>query len=74
MGAVDIKEALPGSVADVEAEVKRRIGLLAPGGGYIGAPANHVQADVPPKNIVGLYEFARRCGGYPISDELTEGV
>jgi uroporphyrinogen decarboxylase len=67
MGAVDIKEALPGSVADVEAEVRRRIGFLAPDGGYILAPANHVQADVPPENIVGLYEYGRQYGRYPIS-------
>ena len=64
MGAIDIQQALPGTVADVETEVKERIGVLAPGGGYILAPANHLQTDIPPENIVALYDFGRRFGGY----------
>ena len=67
MGAIDIKKALPGSIKDVEEEVKRRIRLLAPGGGYILAPANHVQTDVPPENIVALYNFGRKYGKYPLN-------
>lgn len=67
MGAIDIKEALPGTLAELEAEVKRRIRILAPGGGYILAPANHLQADVPPENIVALYDFGRRYGAYPLA-------
>ena len=67
MGAIDIKKAMPGSLFDVEEEVKRRIRLLAPGGGYILAPANHVQTDVPPENIVALYDFGRKYGKYPLN-------
>jgi len=67
MGAIDIREALPGTVADVEAEVKRRVHVLAPGGGYILAPANHLQRDVPPENIVALYDFGRKHGAYPLA-------
>jgi len=62
MGAIDIKAVMPGSVAYVEAEVKRRISVLAPGGGYILAPANHLQVDVPPENIIALYNFGRQYG------------
>ena len=67
LGAIDIKTAMPGSVEDVEAEVKRRVRSLGRGGGYIIAPANHLQHDVPPENIVALYQAARRYGRYPIS-------
>ena len=67
MGAVDVKQALPGSLAELENEVERRIRVLAPGGGYILAPANHVQTDVPPQNIVALYEFGRTLGRYPLA-------
>ncbi|MHB0859177.1 MAG: uroporphyrinogen decarboxylase family protein [Anaerolineae bacterium] len=66
MGAIDICEALPGPADGLEAEVQRRIELLAPGGGYILAPANHVQKDVPPENIVALYRLAREHGRYPL--------
>jgi len=66
MGAIDIKKAMTGSVKDVEEEVKRRIDILAPGGGYVLTPANHLQADVPPENIVALYEAGRKYGVYPL--------
>ena len=65
LGAIDIRDAMPGSLAGIEAEVKERIRTLAPGGGYILAPANHLQRDVPAQNIVALYDFARQYGRYP---------
>jgi uroporphyrinogen decarboxylase len=67
IGSIDIVRAMPGSVDDVDAEVRRRIAQLGPGGGYLLAPANHLQADVPPENVVALFEAARRHGTYPIA-------
>ena len=64
LGAIDIKEALQGDAARVTAEVQERIQALAPGGGYILAPANHLQPDVLPENVVTLYEAARNLGRY----------
>jgi uroporphyrinogen decarboxylase len=66
LGAIDISHALPGSQADVISEVKTRIQQLAPGGGYILAPSNHIQADVPPENVETLYRAAKKLGAYPI--------
>lgn len=68
MGGIDVRRAMPGSVEDVEAEVKRRICELAPGGGYVLAPANHLQIDVPPENVVALYRLGRRYGRYPVCE------
>jgi len=70
LGGIDISHAMPGSREDVIAEAKRRIEQLAPGGGYILAPSNHLQADVPPENVVALFETARRFGNYPIQEML----
>jgi uroporphyrinogen decarboxylase len=67
LGAIDISRAMPGSRQDVIDEVKRRIGQLASGGGYILAPANHLQADVPPENVLTLFEAAREFGQYPLN-------
>ena len=39
--------------------------VRGPGGGYILAPANHLQADVPPENIVALYNLGKQYGTYP---------
>lgn len=69
LGGIDISHAMPGSREDVIAEAKRRIAQLAPGGGYILAPSNHLQADVPPKNVVTLFETAKKFGKYPIQVE-----
>lgn len=66
LGAIDIVDAMPGTVDDVVAEAKLRIGQLAPGGGYVLAPSNHLQADVAPENVIALFETARLYGSYPI--------
>jgi len=65
-GAIDIQQALPGSLDDVERELRTRLAALAPGGGYILAPANHIQPDVPGANVVHLYRLAAELGRYPL--------
>ncbi len=66
-GAIDTQKVLPfGSIKDVEKEVKKRISDLAPEGGYILAPVHNIQADVPPENIIKMYEIAKKYGKYPI--------
>jgi uroporphyrinogen decarboxylase len=66
LGAIDIVQAMPGNQEDVVEEVKTRLRQLATGGGYILAPANHLQTDVQPQNVVTLYQAARQYGKYPI--------
>ena len=66
-GAIDIQQALPGTVEDVEREVRTRLAALARGGGYIVAPANHIQPDVPGANVVYLYRLAAELGRYPLA-------
>ena len=36
--------------------------LMSKGGGYILAPAQEIQADVPPENVLALVETAREPG------------
>ena len=42
-GAIDIKRTMPGDAAGIEQEVRERVRVLAPGGGFVLAPANHLQ-------------------------------
>lgn len=65
-GGIDIKKALQGSPEHVIEEVKTRLNHLARGGGYILAPSNHLQPDIPPQNVVTLFKAAREFGRYPI--------
>ncbi len=59
LGGIDIRTAMQGDEAGVVAEARRRIELLGQGGGYILAPANHLQHDVPAQNLFRLYAAAR---------------
>ena len=62
-GAIDNQGVLPnGTPDDVRREVERRIGDLADGGGYVLAAAHNIQQDVPPENVVAMYETALRYG------------
>ncbi|MBN1266965.1 MAG: hypothetical protein JXA25_15835 [Anaerolineales bacterium] len=69
LGGIDISHAMPGSREDVSAEVRNRISQLAAGGGYILAPSNHLQADVPAGNVLTLFDKAREFGTYPIQEK-----
>jgi uroporphyrinogen decarboxylase len=64
---MDIQRIMPfGTVEEVREEVKLRIRQLAPGGGFILAPAHALQDDTPPENIVALYRAGKEFGRYPI--------
>ena len=66
-GAIDTQHVLPnGSTEEVRAEVKKRIGDLAPGGGYVFSAVHNLQPDVPFENILAMYEAANEYGRYPI--------
>lgn len=66
-GAIDTQHVLPfGSPQDVRDEVKRRIETLGPGGGYVLAPGHNIQSEVPPENVVAMFEAALEMGSYPI--------
>jgi uroporphyrinogen decarboxylase len=65
-GGIDLQRAMVGTRDDVRREVQQRICALAPGGGYILAPANHLQKDTPAENVLELYRSARELGRYPL--------
>ena len=59
-GGFDAAEAFAfGSPQDVTREANRLLGALAPGGGYVFAPAYPIEANVPPENVLALVETAR---------------
>jgi len=63
-GGIDIQSALRGSLQEVVFEVERRINALGQGGGYVLAPAHNIQPDVPPENIVEMFDHAIEVGRY----------
>ncbi|GAH35078.1 unnamed protein product, partial [marine sediment metagenome] len=72
-GGIDIQKVMPnGTVEDVENEVKRRIAIYAPEGGYILCAAHNIQDDVPPENVIALYKAVEKWGNYPLDDKLIK--
>jgi uroporphyrinogen decarboxylase len=64
---VDTQSTLPfGTIDDVRREVRERVALLAPGGGFVFATIHNVQPDIPPEKVRAVFETARECGRYPI--------
>ncbi len=64
-GGVDTQRVLPrGTPQEVRDEVRRRLDDLAPGGGFIFTTVHNIQADVPPENIVAMWEALREYGVY----------
>jgi uroporphyrinogen decarboxylase len=58
-GAMDIQHTLPkGTEAEVRQEVRDRVSQLGPNG-YILTSSHALQADIPPANIVAMYEEIR---------------
>ncbi len=64
---MDTQRTLPFATAgEVAVEVRERVRLLAPGGGFVFNPIHNVQQGTPPENIVAAYDTAREAGRYPI--------
>jgi len=67
-GGIDTQRVLPqGTPKEVEEEVKKRIDDLAPGGGYLLAPVHNIQPDVPPENIITIFEVGLKYGNYGVN-------
>lgn len=64
-GGCEVHGVLPKvTPEEVEADVRRRIGIFAPGGGYVFAAIHDLQHDIPPANVVAMYDAALRWGRY----------
>ncbi len=66
-GGIDTQSVLSfGTPDEVKTEVKRRIQDLAPGGGYVFSTVHDIQPEVPPENIMAMFEAVDQYGKYPI--------
>ena len=56
-GGIDTQYVLPsGTVQQIKDDVKRNIDALAPGGGFVFNTVHNIQAEVPPENIMAMWE------------------
>jgi uroporphyrinogen decarboxylase len=63
-GGCDTREVLPGGTPEeVAAHVRRQVGLLEPGGGFVFQQVHNILANVPPANIEAMLDAVRRLPG-----------
>jgi uroporphyrinogen decarboxylase len=65
-GAVDTQRTFDGSHTpeDVREDVKRRVSDLMSGGGFVFATVHNIQGNVPPENIMAMWETLQEYGVY----------
>jgi len=68
-GAIDTHRVLPeGTPDEVQAEVRRVITALGPGGGYMVASVHTIMNDVPAENVLAMVDAVEKYGTYPLKD------
>jgi len=66
-GGIDSQRVLPyGTAEEVRNEVRETIKAFAPQGGYVLAPSQALQPEVPLENILAMFDAALRYGTYPL--------
>lgn len=64
-GGIDAQHVLPRATpAEVRENVRRNIEAFKPGGGYVFNNVHNIQADVPPENVLAMFDAAYEFGKY----------
>jgi uroporphyrinogen decarboxylase len=64
-GTVDTQGVFTdGTPQQVKDEVRRRVDDFGPGGGFVAAAVHNIQANVPPENVLAMWEAVREYGAY----------
>jgi uroporphyrinogen decarboxylase len=64
-GGCDTRHMLPhGTPDEIREHVRKLLSVWSPGGGYVFQQVHNIQADVPPENIIAMFEAAREYGVY----------
>ncbi len=64
-GGVQTQSVLPlGTPDEVRQDVRHNVRALMPGGGYVFGTVHNIQAEVPPENIMAMWEACREAGVY----------
>jgi hypothetical protein len=66
-GGVDTQKTLPfGTPEQIRQEVRQRMTVFGPGGGFVFNPIHNVQSGVPIENLLALYEAVEDYRDYPL--------
>ncbi len=66
-GGCDTQHVLPfGDPREVDEDVKNRMQIFGPGGGYVFTQIHDIPVEAPPRNVVAMFDAARKYGVYPM--------
>ncbi|MFH1744248.1 MAG: uroporphyrinogen decarboxylase family protein [bacterium] len=66
-GGCDTQTVLPnGTPEEIDAHVRDRISIFAPGGGFVFCQIHNIQSGIPARNVVAMFESFSQCRSYPI--------
>jgi uroporphyrinogen decarboxylase len=64
-GGIDTQHVLPvASPNEVREAVRRNLKAFMPGGGYVFNNVHNIQADVPPENVLAMFDAVHEFGDY----------
>jgi len=64
-GLCNSQKTLPfGTPEQIREEVRRNFECLKPGGGFVASNIHNITAEVPPQNIVAMFDAANEFGNY----------
>jgi uroporphyrinogen decarboxylase len=64
-GGCDTQTILPGaSPEEVYRHTRRNVEIFKPGGRFVFCQVHNIQADVPPENIIAMFDAVRDAGSY----------
>ena len=62
---LDTQKVLPfGAPEEVKEDVRKRLEIFMPGGGYVFSSIHNIQPDVSPRNIIAAWEALNEYGIY----------
>lgn len=62
-GGCDTHKVLAfGTPEEVRQHVREQVGILAPGGGFVFQQVHNILADVPPENIIAMFDAVQESG------------
>jgi uroporphyrinogen decarboxylase len=69
-GGIDTQSVLPfGSPQEIQDQVRERIQVFAPGGGFVFATVHNIQDDIRPANVAAMMDAVHRYGRYPLEQQ-----
>ncbi|MBE9509264.1 MAG: hypothetical protein IMY71_00175 [Bacteroidetes bacterium] len=64
-GGIETQEILPfGTPGQIKDQVKKNLDVLAPGGGFVFNTVHNIQSEVPPENIMAMWNTLEEFGTY----------